>query len=73
MTGTVIVGLYVCLGLMPESPRWLVNNGREEQAMRSLAKMHANGDENDELVMNEVAQIKDGLALDNESKLTGYR
>lgn len=33
-----------------DSPRWLVSRGRHEDAVRVLAKFHANGKEDDELV-----------------------
>ncbi|KAJ5448930.1 Major facilitator superfamily domain general substrate transporter [Penicillium cf. griseofulvum] len=45
------------LCFVPESPRWLVSRGRKEEGMAMLAKYHANGDENDELVQDEFYQI----------------
>jgi MFS family permease len=30
--------------LVPESPRWLVAHGKEDQALKTLADVHANGD-----------------------------
>ncbi|WVQ97251.1 hypothetical protein IAU59_004362 [Kwoniella sp. CBS 9459] len=38
---------------LPESPRWLMIKGREADALRSLARLHAQGDENDPLVQGE--------------------
>ncbi|KAM0081324.1 hypothetical protein ACKRZS_006509 [Fusarium odoratissimum] len=52
----VIVTVYC-----PESPRWLIKNGREEQALKVLAALHANGDESDALVQFEMDQIKTAI------------
>ena len=48
--------LQICLVFaLPESPRWLVEQGHEDQAARVLVKYHANGDENDPIVALELA------------------
>lgn len=71
--GSIITGTYIATGCMAESPRWLVSVGRNEQALRTLAAMHANGDEQDELVQVEFKEIQLGLQADRESKGNTYR
>lgn len=41
----------------PESPRFLINKGRNDQALRVLAKYHANGKMDDPLVQAEYTEI----------------
>ncbi|KAG9313571.1 hexose transporter [Chiua virens] len=48
----------------PESPRWLVNKGRETEALRTLAYYHADGDEQDPVVQFEFNEIKAALEFD---------
>ncbi|GMK56157.1 hypothetical protein CspeluHIS016_0212130 [Cutaneotrichosporon spelunceum] len=56
--GTVFgVGFF-----LPESPRWLVKHRRENAALSVLAKYHANGYVEDELVQWEMEQIRHALA-----------
>ncbi|GIK06036.1 hypothetical protein Aspvir_010154 [Aspergillus viridinutans] len=43
-TIVIIAGIW----WMPESPRWLMNKGRHEEALEILVKYHAEGDHNDD-------------------------
>ena len=51
---------------VPESPRWYISKGRNEQALSVLANVHANGNANDEVVQLEFEEIKDTLRIEKE-------
>ncbi|KAI8168761.1 Lactose permease [Colletotrichum sp. SAR 10_70] len=52
---------------LPESPRWLISKGKEEQAKRVLIKYHGNGDETDAFAHWEFAEISSTLKLEREA------
>ncbi|KAM0749668.1 putative lactose permease [Meredithblackwellia eburnea MCA 4105] len=60
----LLIGTY----WVPQSPRWLVKNGRSDEAHEILANLHANGKMDDPLVLFEMKEIE--AALETE-KLAG--
>lgn len=65
--------LALMILLFPESPRWLIDHGKEEEGLKTLAKLHANGDQNDLWVQAEYAQIQAAIAHEHEEEAKGYR
>jgi hypothetical protein len=56
----------------PESPRYLINKGQNDQALRDLAKYHANGKEDDPLVMLEYTEICSALEAEGEEHKSSW-
>lgn len=64
--------VLVWLWFIPESPRWLIDHDRAEEALKILAREHANGDMNDELVQYEYNEICQAIKLEKENKKCSY-
>ena len=74
---TLVMGFPSLLQLIfiwtvPESPRWYIARGKVEKAHQILAKCHANGNLDDEVVQLELKEIRDTLKLEQEFESTGW-
>jgi len=56
----------------PESPRGLIDHGRESEALEILADVHAHGDANNDLVQLEFAEIKEQVAFEQKEGAKSY-
>ncbi|KAF2669590.1 hexose transporter protein [Microthyrium microscopicum] len=65
--------IQVCaVWFVPESPRWHIDKGRPDEALKTLATVHANGNYDDEVVVLEYEEIKETIRMEQESKQTNW-
>lgn len=60
--------VLIAVFFIPESPRFLMANGHEDQAHQFLIKYHGGGDPDSRLVALEIAEFRAGIALDGSDK-----
>jgi sugar porter (SP) family MFS transporter len=74
---SILQAAYPCIQIalfvfLPESPRWLVANGRVTQARSILAKYHVGGDETHPLIEFEMAQIESAIESEKQAAATKW-
>ncbi|OZJ05114.1 hypothetical protein BZG36_01387 [Bifiguratus adelaidae] len=57
---------------LPFSPRWLMDNGRDDEALTVLANLRAGGNREDEKVVAEWTEIRNEIALEHALELRSY-
>ena len=57
---------------LPESPRWLVQKDRHEEALAVLARVHANGNLDDPYVQAELTEIRAKIAHEKTHPIPSY-
>ncbi|PVH96127.1 putative lactose permease [Periconia macrospinosa] len=67
------VAQSVLIFFCPESPRWLISHGKSAEAGLVLAKYHANGHRDDELVCRELSRIIESSEMESRNKHIGWR
>jgi MFS family permease len=68
--GAIVAGMIL---LFPESPRWLFQQGKEEQGTEILAKLHANGNTSDAWVIAEAMQIRAQVHEEKENEAKSFK
>ena len=66
------LALFCVMLYLPESPRWLVEKGKNEDALQVLARVHANGDQDDEYVQAEYQEIREKFEWEQNVKKPSY-
>jgi MFS family permease len=56
----------------PESPRWLIDHGKLDDGLQTLAQLHSRGDINDSWVQIEFEQIRSSIEHEHEAEAKSY-
>jgi hypothetical protein len=57
---------------LPYSPRWLCDRGRNEEALATLARLHAGGNKEDPYVVQEYNEIVAYVKYERENAVRSY-
>ena len=70
----MIPAIVLAIGMLwfPESPRWLVDHDREDEALEILADLHANGNKDDALVQLEFEEIRQQVYFEKTEGAKSY-
>ncbi|KAJ3730539.1 general substrate transporter [Lentinula raphanica] len=70
----MIPAIVLFFGMLyfPESPRWLMDCERDEEALEILADVHGHGDKNNELVQLEYEEIKQQVLFERNEGAKSY-
>lgn len=74
---SILQAAYPCVQVafwwfVPESPRWLVANGRANQARQILTRFHTGGDDSHPLIDFEMAQIETAIESEKAAAATKW-
>ncbi|KAJ3349565.1 hypothetical protein HDU83_000404 [Entophlyctis luteolus] len=67
-SGIVLIGCF----FMPESPRWLMSKGREEDARKFLVHFHGNDKEDHPIVDRTLNEIREALEDERRQNASSY-
>lgn len=70
MAPALILALLIMF--FPESPRWLIDQGKMDDGLKTLARLHAHGNVNDPFVQAEFAQIQESIAVEHQQEAKSY-
>lgn len=59
--------------LFPESPRWLIDHDRDEEGLRTLARLHSNGNVSDSWVQEEYVSITQAISIEHAQAAKAYK
>jgi hypothetical protein len=73
LTRQALSQVLIGVQFVPETPRYLFDKGRHDEALQFFIEYHGNGDPNDPLVHFEFAEMKEALSLEKEIGAAKWR